>query len=673
MKLHLPHNLLAVALFSACATTTLATTINVGRADDSNDYYNNLYTHDATNTQKLLTVGDDDKIGYFIGDTFVTSFGDASPDGKNLESEIVSNSLSVVESGKVWFIPYTKDANVLIKGNGQIYLGGKNGKNQFAGLTAYDVTLDASATGTQEDGMANLWVDAITANKLIINGGTAYIRTSYAGGNSTAGNGYTLDGLTYIDSVKSATLFSGLYMHGGYLKMGRQSNGDTVGAGDRNKTNEHFVNIINGALEQTNGTAEILGKTYIGASKVSQSGGTMKLAYDPTAGYEYLRFGNSSTTIEQNSASADTKLDIEGKIIFGDNGNGAMKLNIKQLGLGTLSLENGVMFTTANDDAKNASSISQTGAGTINLAGDYTSALFNISQSGGGTVNVNGEMRANTVDVSSTSTLNINTDVTANSITQSGTSNVNINGSMSAGSVALNGGTMIVADGATLTANTITINGGTLVNGYVEPVATLDVEGDINSLSDTMSMLSTVETGGIKGNVVVNSGEYIEYGNLEGSLTIDGGQVTLNEDANVGAIVVNGGKLAVAGDATTGSITVTSGTIEFDSSTQLTLVENATISIADGVKVVVKMSAEDLVKLNNGEDVSITLFDSSTSTLEFDNTLITFTDGEQSVDKTVTGSATGGTVTVTGSIPEPTTATLSLLALAALAARRRRK
>ena len=657
---------------TAIATSTvIADTINVGRADTSNSYTDNRLAYDVTNSNGVLKVGSGDKIGYFDeADVFVQNFGDATATGQSISTAVVSNSLYVYKNEK-FIITYDKAADLEIDGDGQVYLGGKNGANHFGGLVAANVTIKDTATGQQDyvdengktiSGNANLWVDVITADTLTINGGAAYIRTSYAGGSSTYGND---------NSSRKSSDIGSLYINGGYLKMGRQSNGDTVGAGNRKETNKHFVNIITDNLEQTGGYAEILGKTYINDSEIKQTGGTMYLAKDPTNGYEYLRLGKSTTTITQSDNAQ--LLSIEGKIIYGNNGDGNMKLNIEQKNAGTLSLLNGVMFTTKNDDATNASSISQTGAGTINLAGDYKSAWFNISQSGGGTVNVNGELRANTVDVSSTSTLNINTDVTANSITQSDTSNVNINGSMSAGSIALNGGTMIVANGATLTANTITINGGTLVNGYVEPVATLDVEGDINSLSDTMSMLSTVETGGIKGKVVVEAGEYIEYGNLEGSLQINGGQVTLNEDASVGDIVVNGGKLAVAGDATTGSITVTSGTIEFDSSTQLTLVENATISIAEGVSIVINMSAEDMAKLNKGEDVSVTLFDSATNTHEFENTLIKFTDGKSTVETTVTGSDTEGKVTVNAVVPEPTTATLSLLALAALAARRRRK
>ena len=329
--------------------------INVGQAKVSNSYTNNNYKYTATDG--VLKVGSGDLVGYFKteGDatSFVTSFEDANANG-NIGTANVSNFLTVVDGDG-------KQGDLLISGTGKVYLGGKNGKNFFSGLNAGDVTIAADATGT------NLYADSVLLKTLTINGGSAYLRTNWAQGNGTFGNGNT--------SYKSNTINNGLYINGGYLKMGRQANGNTVGAGDRNNTSAHFVNIIYGTFAQTGGTAEILGKTYVGASQISQSGGSMKLAYDPTAGYEFLRFGSSTTTIVQ-SGDSKASLHIEGMIIYGSSGTSAMQLTIEQTGNGTISIDNGVKFTSAV--GKN-SLISQSGGGTVKLTGDFSSAVFNVN------------------------------------------------------------------------------------------------------------------------------------------------------------------------------------------------------------------------------------------------------------------------------------------------------
>ena len=105
----------------------------------------------------------------------------------------------------------------------------------------------------------------------------------------------------------------------------------------------------------------------------------------------------------------------------------------------------------------------------------------------------------------------------------------------------------------------------------------------------------------------------------------------------------------------------------------LTLSGDSTVAL-NGANVIVQVSADTLAGLEQGSNV--TLFDVGTGTLDFNNTVVTFVNGEDSVQAIVSGaaadSANGGQVIVNAVIPEPTTATLSLLALAALAARRRR-
>ena len=664
MKLHLPKVLVLALLGTTVAVAadlkydsqSPASTYEIGLGNDTSTLLNTKKGEAGVTISSGQTVGT-----YVDGKLVCDAIGSVSTSQTN--DLIIQRTVGL-------FTTRTETGDLTITGSGQVAVGGAY-KNSSGTTTAYSRLTAEDITVEGDGSVVNLKASIVKADTLTLKSGKVEIHT----GSSDFSQGNAYLGIM-SDTAKQAQIKKSISISGGNLTIG-----STAGA-YVNASAKHYVMGFGDVENYT----PIFGHDSF---KFQQTGGVVKVYGDTIAqkNFSIIQSGDAKSemyfsddlaimgkaTITQSSTNKESTL-IIGRITdynLDKLTEGLKSVNLDSLGEALLKQDIAV-------------SIEQTGAGKIQLASgtDFglMSGTVSISQSGGGQILIGGGIDKELVGVRDIpeSRSEFTSTKTTYSIEQNengGTIVLAAGAEITASEVKLNSatGTMYVEQGAKLNADTITINGGTLVNGYVEPVATLDVEGDINSLSDTMSMLSTVETGGIKGNVVVKSGEYVEYGNLEGLLTIDGGQVTLNEDASVGGIVVNGGKLAVAGDATTGSITVTSGTIEFDSSTQLTLVENATISIADGVKVVVKMSAEDLVKLNNGEDVSITLFDSATSTLEFDNTLITFTDGEQSVDKTVTGSATGGAVTVTGSIPEPTTATLSLLALAALASRRRRK
>ena len=714
MKLHLPKLLLVMLLGAISVINSLAATIEIGRADVANSYSDNLYTYKAGNSYisaGTLKIGKDEKVGYFDeNDNFVTSFGDGNASG--LDKVIVTDSLTVVnKSGYL-------QSNVEIDSNGQLYLGGKNGKNQFAGLVAKDVTIKSTATGQKDyidsttgelvSGNANLWVDALTVDKLIIDGGVAYVRTSYAGGNSTAGNGYSLANLTYVDSAKSATIFSGLYINGGYLMMGRQSNGNQVGAGDRNETDAHFVNVIKGELKQTGGVAEILGKTYLEVGTIEQTGGKMYLAQDPTAGYEYLRLGKDTTTIKQ-SGNAEL-LDIEGKIIYGSDGKGSMKLNIEQTNSGTMELRNGVMFTTSNN---NASQITQSGGGVINLSGDYTSALFNVTQTAGtlniGTTDKDGNvlttgnmaansvsiggklnvvegasLNANTITVNNSGSLNVDELSVAGTLTNNGTvqatgtvtatGTVDNNKNMEVQNLVINSGTTTNAEGATLTAGSITVNeGATLINyGTISSAngSMMLAEGDdIAAMNDATANLITIAGGKMEQYGVTTDNILVQNG---GTLTlaptvVDGNQVS----ASVGAVTLEtGANMVISGNAQTGALTLEGGTITF--------VEGATLSSTsatglDKVEITVNLSDAALEDLKAGKGYAGVLFTvAGDNSAALNGTSINFQSQNAGSYETTVKQDEKGNVTIGALVPEPTTATLSLLALAALAARRRR-
>ncbi len=626
MKLRLPA-ILKLAIIAVCMMpAAMAATINVGKADTKNSFYDNFYEHKSD-----LSVGQDELVGYFTteGDssTFVRQFEDGS---SNISNANVSNSLVLGTYRKALSIQgITGLKNLTIDGNGQVYLGGKNGTNHFGGLVANSVTISKTATGTQDESKANLWTDALYTKTFTISNGSAYIRTMEGGGNTTLGSGIDVLVGIGIDSAKSATITNGLYINGGYLKMGRQGNynaqnGNVQTQGNRTEKDSQFVNVISGPFKQTGGEAELLGKTYLNVSKIEQTGGTMKLAYDPTVGYDYLRLGQSATTISQSGGT----MDIEGKIIYGKNGNGNMKLTIEQSS-GKLSLQNGVMFTTENNDANNASVIKQTGAGSIELNGDYSSAIFNLEQSG---ANANLTLKNGAV-------------MNANEVKQTAAT-----------------AKLTVEEDAKLTAASITISGSLVNKGTINGDVTIK-----GSVARTFSVRSTNDD--ILSNTLENSGT------INGEVILDGGTLVVADDDSVIKGIKtteNGGKIEVNGSVTMSGDMELSDAVELIFSGEdsaINMAENTELKL-NGAKIAVTLTDADLENLS-GVKLFTSADEEDANWGSYEVAVLDST-GKDTGKKAVLNYNAGGDVTLEA-VPEPTTATLSLLALAALASRRRRK
>ena len=175
---------------------------------------------------------------------------------------------------------------------------------------------------------------------------------------------------------------------------------------------------------------------------------------------------------------------------------------------------------------------------------------------------------------------------------------------------------------------------------------------------------------------IMGKGSMENSGAVGIATVVDGGALTLN-GGSMAAVTLIDGDIYVNGATTTGALTLTGGTITFDLSAQVaTYARNATpatmLTVASldvtGTKIVVNLSEE---AFNNLDGKRFDLFSVDEQALA--DADIVFTNGTQTKIGTIT--TDGGSVTVTNTklVPEPTTATLSLLALAALAARRRRK
>lgn len=369
------------------------TYINVGRATQHNKFNGVNLPESAMSApdadenspivNNVLVVEDGDLVGMFANDvmnaeSFVT----------NLEKTYRADSEADLEKYNI-SASLILDGDLKISGSGKVYLGGKSGKNHYSGLDAKNVLITADATGTNNENSLNLRADTARMETFTINEGSAYLRAYLDSGDYSYGPG--LGG-----SWKSVGISKGLYVNGGFLRMGRQGNGSSQTGGQRNQKNSHFMTCLRGEVKQTSGEVQMWGKTYMNVPLLEQSGGSMLIAYDPTAAYDYLNLGAASTTFLQNG-DADTSLTIDGMIIKGASGTSAMKLVIDQSGAGTITLNQGIMFKSSGDDR---SLIKQTGTGKIHLKGDYTSASFDIEQSGGTITLYSGaKMNVHTADI----------------------------------------------------------------------------------------------------------------------------------------------------------------------------------------------------------------------------------------------------------------------------------
>lgn len=254
----------------------------------------------------------------------------------------------------------------------------------------------------------------------------------------------------------------------------------------------------------------------------------------------------------------------------------------------------------------------------------------------------------------------------------------------------INGGSLTVNHCATMA--DVTLNSGT-VNVNVDP---RHVPGG--------SAIEKVESVIIMGDITVNGGTFslekgvkITSASPTSSVTVDGGTFSLDEAAIGSGITVESGVLNILGDSQTGDLTLSGGAIYFgedltaaavglasnDGVTTVTTgaltLNSGTIFIADNY--VIDLGNEDLIlsdnvaitmnvdSLDNIEGVE--LFKTTGNVAGLDKLSVTLVDSTGATMET-SASYSNGSV-VTAPIPEPTTATLSLLALAGLAARRRRK
>ena len=343
--------------------------------------------------------------------------------------------------------------------------------------------------------------------------------------------------------------------------------------------------------------------------------------------------------------------------------------------------------------------IEMTGNGTINgkIAGVLESVLPGVALPTNGSVNA---------------ILGEGTTLDADKVALSGALNV-VDGATVSGddSVLMNGNVNMLSNNAeVVSANgNISINGGAGVQSVttMENASLTAEKGKVvfnNALVDSTGSTVTAGLGmTVTGNSSVQLNDVLLGGetlvSADSDLTIDSmlqtndgtfienmGSLSLNDVALSGTELYNGGVIQIDGDLSLDSAKLTF-VIESltNNDTAITLGANANITAADITNVTFVIESDKVASaLYNYEEFAFVLFENASAE---DFSLVEAALAQDEITFTINGATwsdfndelevrhEGGNIVIMGNvvIPEPTTATLSLLALAALAARRRRK
>ncbi len=344
--------------------------------------------------------------------------------------------------------------------------------------------------------------------------------------------------------------------------------------------------------------------------------------------------------------------------------------------------------------------IEMTGNGSINgkIAGVLESVLPGVDLPTNGSVNA---------------ILGEGTSLDADKVALSGALNV-VDGATVSGddSVLMNGNVNMLSNNAQVVSENgnITINGGAGVQSVttMENASLTAEKGKVVFNNALVGSTDSTVTAGlgmtVKGNSSVQLNDVLLGGetlvSADSDLEIDGmlrtndgtfienmGSLQLNDVAlSAGSELFNGGVIQIDGDLSLDSAKLTF-VIESltNNDTAITLGANANITAADITNVTFVIESDKVASaLYNYEEFSFVLFENASAE---DFSLVEAALAQNEITFTINGATwsdfndelevrhEGGNIVIMGNvvIPEPTTATLSLLALAALAARRRRK
>ena len=615
----------------------------------------------------VIIEGDCDMIGLVKDGGFV-SYGD------------LNNGYSQTKNFKVGGI--LGNGNLTIYGSGQVVLGGqlKSDKKYdfYQGIIANKITVEGDGSVT------NLEVSNAELNELEVKSGKAVL---HDGGNFRNGNDYHLENnaLAYKGTTdKQVLIRKKITVSGGELQLGSDSEIEKV-------TKQYLT-----AFGWNDSTATMIqsGDSTIGVYgySIAQAGLNIVQAEGEMLFRDRLDFtGSGTNTIWQGYeydeagklkpvADTATENPIASTITFGDLGKGTFELN--QANEGTLQIDNVAADSTFT--------INQSGKGSIVLGAGFDNATVTVSKSTG-TLEFNSVVKlgsltkdGGTIKVAENSTLeadSLNWNLEEKQTKDTG-SDIEISGGVSLSGVKLSDGSLsdgsLSSEGSTVTntgtlkAGHIVVNNGVFVNrGVIDALEKPQDAGRImlaDSGVDETDSLITISKGG----ELVNEGSIVKDVQVN-----EGGTLTMVSGSEAANVTVDSGTINVTGNAVIGSLTLNGKSVlnfDFTQTETPAMVElSSDLTLSGDTTIMVTVSSEMLENLDNQEFL---FFSGNVNNLTQANIIFTDNDDEtQDKVVSVTLGSTSGSIKVdsTVSIPEPTTATLSLLALAGLAMRRRRK
>ncbi len=398
----------------------------------------------------------------------------------------------------------------------------------------------------------------------------------------------------------------------------------------------------------------------------------------------------STDVIVSTGVSADGGIEVASGSSISVDKDGSIAGTDVTLAEGT-SLTAGNITVTAKED----------GAGVV--AGDTTTIAENELSSAEvakSTVTVTGDggtLTDTTIDANSTLTVEENS-----ALSLTGTSSVSAK--------------TTIASGASIEAGVITLSGsegGATVSYTGEGSLSADTLSNavISGASIVVSGTPTVTGGSLAALLAGDSYNYSGYGIMNGGSLQDASSVTLTDSAQltmnnvvVGAdttftaadttktgLVLNGNTIEANStnlifDGTSGALSTGTSVASFTIDTFSTLTSDTNVSITGSLALALTLDADTFATVAGyyaGDDLFDIVLDFGSAGVDItaitaDDVVIYITNASTGASYTFIGSVAGEDLTVDGSklvvtIPEPSTATLSLLALAGLLARRRRK
>ena len=348
-----------------------------------------------------------------------------------------------------------------------------------------------------------------------------------------------------------------------------------------------------------------------------------------------------------------------GRTIVTENGKTVLVYDNLRDDSKTLNIKDCTIDTTGYDEFRTTTSKNSpvVFANTIIEGNDVT---FN------GTVRfqASSELNAENVTLKGNSVVRNSAKVTASdTVTISGTATITYSATVEAKTISLESTSSFAVYQASLTADTVQLNGSSVEIGGSKQAVINAKQIEVNSGSLTVAADAELTTNSI----TLNGGKLVNSGSIESTINMTGGTLVAEAGSAIAGINATGGDIQVDGD--------------FSMTGDLVLGGDAELIFAD-VDSSIDLGNYDLVL--NGGSIALTLADADIANVvlftgakedSYSGYEVTLLDAEGNSTGTamMKYNANGDITLGTAAVPEPTTATLSLLALAALATRRRRR